>query len=618
MKTLFKNSVIFILLSGTAIYFPSCKKDASLPIVTTYKVSDITETTASTGGTVKYDGGAEVTDFGVCWSTTPNPTTSSNKISIGTGSGTFSGNITGLTANTTYHVRAYATNSVGTAYGLEISFSTLELPPNPEVTTSAITSITSFSAISGGTLLHIQRDFLLESGLCWSISRNPTINDNKTINETGELYFTSNLTVLTQGTTYYLRAYAIYGTGFDNDILYGNEQSFTTDFIVITTAIVSFTSTSAVVTGNIIFGQNGNHLIGSGVCWSTLQNPTTDDIKTMNTTYSGIFSSNLAGLLPGTVYFVRAYAVYDNGPTIYGNELRFATSIENGTGTQKADYPGEALYNATGFSIGTKIYIGLGFNSDDNPVRDFWEWDQASNGWARKTDYPGRSSFAAVGFSIGTKGYIGAGYGNEFWEFDPSTNNWTQKSSLPGTWGRIKAVGFSIGAKGYIGTGSLSLGNNSESSDFWEWDQVTNVWTKKADFGGIARTGAVGFSIGNKGYIGTGSGQGTTYNDFWEWDQETNVWTRKNNFSGNARTAAIGFSIGNKGYIGTGSDGSTNFKDFWEWDQATNVWIKKADFEGKARLDAVGFSIGNKGYIGMGWDSTSNLNDLWEYNPNLK
>ena len=102
---------------------------------------------------------------------------------------------------------------------------------------------------------------------------------------------------------------------------YGNEISFSTLSIVTTTAIVSFTSNSAVVTGNIIFGRTGEHLIGSGICWSTSQNPTTDDSKTMNSPYSGIFTSNLEDLTQGTTYFVRAYAEYDNGPTIYGNEL---------------------------------------------------------------------------------------------------------------------------------------------------------------------------------------------------------------------------------------------------------------------------------------------------------
>jgi len=74
MNRIFKISVIVILLIGSAIYFPSCKKEATLPIVTTTDVSDITQTTASAGGTVTDDGGGAVINRGVTWSTTHNPT----------------------------------------------------------------------------------------------------------------------------------------------------------------------------------------------------------------------------------------------------------------------------------------------------------------------------------------------------------------------------------------------------------------------------------------------------------------------------------------------------------------------------------------------------------------
>ena len=123
---------------------------------------------------------------------------------------------------------------------------------------------------------------------------------------------------------------------------------------------------------------------------------------------------------------------------------------------------------------------------------------------------------------------------NEFWEYDPSTNNWTQKASLPTTPGRGSAVGFSIGTKGYVGLGiqgSIRWGIAAEYfSDFWEWDQATDVWTRKADFAGNQRAGAVGFSIGNKGYIGTGSNGTSFSNEFWEWDQATDIWTKKADF----------------------------------------------------------------------------------------
>ena len=98
---------------------------AEEPTVTTIAISDIDKTTAMGGGNVTADGGATVTARGICWSTSQNPTISGNHTTNGTGTGEFTSTMTGLTANTTYYVRAYATNSVGTAYGEEVSFTTL-------------------------------------------------------------------------------------------------------------------------------------------------------------------------------------------------------------------------------------------------------------------------------------------------------------------------------------------------------------------------------------------------------------------------------------------------------------------------------------------------------------
>ncbi len=97
----------------------------TLPVVSTNAVSGITATSATCAGNVTADGGANVTARGVCWSTSPNPTVSDSHTTDGSGTGSFSSSITGLLANTTYYVRAYATNSVGTAYGAEVSFTTL-------------------------------------------------------------------------------------------------------------------------------------------------------------------------------------------------------------------------------------------------------------------------------------------------------------------------------------------------------------------------------------------------------------------------------------------------------------------------------------------------------------
>lgn len=97
---------------------------ASLPIVITTNVTNLTQTTAVSGGNVTNDGGSDVTARGVCWGTTKNPTVSVSKSSNGTGIGAFTSNITGLSANTNYHVRAYATNEAGTSYGNDVTFNT--------------------------------------------------------------------------------------------------------------------------------------------------------------------------------------------------------------------------------------------------------------------------------------------------------------------------------------------------------------------------------------------------------------------------------------------------------------------------------------------------------------
>jgi uncharacterized protein (TIGR02145 family) len=102
---------------------------SQFPTVTTSAISSVQNTTAISGGTISSDGGSAVTARGVCWSTVPGPTVAlATKTSNGSGTGNFSSNISGLSINTTYYVRAYATNGVGTAYGNEISFTTLNLP----------------------------------------------------------------------------------------------------------------------------------------------------------------------------------------------------------------------------------------------------------------------------------------------------------------------------------------------------------------------------------------------------------------------------------------------------------------------------------------------------------
>ena len=304
---------------GNTISFTTTS--ATKPILTTSAISGITKTSAISGGAISSDGGAAITSRGVCWSTSSNPTIAHNKTNDGTGTVTFTSNITALNPNTLYYVRAYATNKAGISYGNEILFSTL-IPTMPTLSsTSAISNITQTTATSGGTITDDGGSAITMRGVCWSTSTNPTISNSKTTDGTGTGSFTSNLTGLTAGVTYYVRAYAmnLYGTA------YGNVVQFNTIALglpILTTTAISGTNTTSRSGGGNITSDGGATITAKGVCWSTSSNPTISNTKTSDGSGTGSFTSNLTGLTSAIKYYVRAYATNSVG-TAYGNEVIF-------------------------------------------------------------------------------------------------------------------------------------------------------------------------------------------------------------------------------------------------------------------------------------------------------
>ena len=293
---------------------------------------------------------------------------------------------------------------------------------------------------------------------------------------------------------------------------------------------------------------------------------------------------------------------------------------------REMNFKGGGRYEAVGFSIDNKGYIGTGHDNLAVNYNDFWEYDPVLNTWTQKANFGGVARFDAVGFAIGNKGYIGTGYTGtasfkDFWEYEPLSNQWQQKADCGDTV-RAFAFGFSIGNKGYIGSGQDGL--FSTRKDFLEYNPATDQWVKKAII--VKRNGGAAFSIGNKGYLATGFDGGFYHNDVWEYDpddtsngfDENNnpkgVWIPKAPFPGAARYAAIAFTIGDKGYVGTGNDGSHYFKDFFEFDPVTNSWLQKADFDGAGREFASGFAIQKNGYIGIGnTENAVSFSDFWVY-----
>ncbi len=138
---------------------------------------------------------------------------------------------------------------------------------------------------------------------------------------------------------------------------------------------------------------------------------------------------------------------------------------------QKADFGGVARHRTTGLAMGNKIYIGLGhYNGAGTNIlfNDWWEYDPSTNSWTQKADYLGGPCYHATGFSINDIGYVGTGrissvgstLVTSFYKYDPSTNTWSTISSLPGV-ARRGAIGFSIGEEGYVGTGETNTGTTS-------------------------------------------------------------------------------------------------------------------------------------------------------------
>lgn len=321
----------------------------NIPVLSTASSDSITSTTVRSGGNVINDSGDSVKARGVCWSTSINPTSALiTKTSDGTGTGVFTSRITGLTVHTTYYVRSYGTNSIGTGYGKEISFTTKAIVPT--LTTTAASSITQTTITTGGDVTSDGGSDVTVRGVCWSMMKGPNAGMfTKTIDGIGKGTFISELTGLTAYTTYYVRSYATNSIG----TAYGNEISFTTAPTMpgIMTTVASLVTQTSAISGGSITGYGTSGVTVRGVCWGTSTGPTTAlSSKTTDGAGMGVFTSSITGLVLNTIYYVRAYATNSVG-TVYGNEVVFSTKGANGNVT---DIEGNTYST---IEIGTQVWM---------------------------------------------------------------------------------------------------------------------------------------------------------------------------------------------------------------------------------------------------------------------
>jgi uncharacterized protein (TIGR02145 family) len=227
MENIFSNRAIFLVIvfALLSITLSDCQKEdpAALPELSTESVFNIAPTSATAGGFISSDGGETVTARGICWGTNSDPSTSDSKTFDGSGKGQFVSSLSGLTAGTTYHTRAYATNSVGTAYGTDISFTTLgQVPscitqPATNISTTGATLNGAVNANSVSTTVTFEYGTSISYGQTITAVQSP-VSGNSIAN------VSIDISGLPAGTTYHFRVKTVNSLGIIN----GGDMLFVT------------------------------------------------------------------------------------------------------------------------------------------------------------------------------------------------------------------------------------------------------------------------------------------------------------------------------------------------------------------------------------------------------
>jgi uncharacterized protein (TIGR02145 family) len=282
--------------------------------------SSLTTTSAIGGGTIINNGGATITASGLVWDANSNPTIAlSTKTTDGALSGTFTSSITGLTQGATYHVRAYATNSIGTSYGPDITFTTITTPTVSA--TATVTSITGTTATGGGTISLDGGTTVTSRGLVWGTSTGASTFS--VTSGTGSGTYTASITGLSIVTTYFVRAFATNTVG----TVYGPEVQFATP----NTATVASTITSTITSSTAILGgvlsSTGGATTTIGIMYSTSSSFGTSTSTIINSSaVAGTYTTTISGLSAVTNYYAKAYATNTAGTT-YGPTISFTTPV---------------------------------------------------------------------------------------------------------------------------------------------------------------------------------------------------------------------------------------------------------------------------------------------------
>lgn len=232
-------------------------------------------------------------------------------------------------------------------------------------------------------------------------------------------------------------------------------------------------------------------------------------------------------------------------------------------------------------------------------------------------------------FSYQSKAYF-LKSGRYLQAYDVNTHTWADKADYPGA-GAGGGACVSTATKGYIMGGQdhpSSGGGAVPHAENWEYDFVSDTWTKRANTPGRPRHYSCSFTVGDKIYFGTGITLVTKIQlnpvkiytedmllkDWWEFNTSTNAWTQKADFAGGPRNTISGFVLNGKVYAGAGvkADFHDQMADLWQYDPGTNAWLNRKDCP-------IGGDIYNQlRYVGTssyGYGINRDFEAFWQYKP---
>ncbi|MBO9201389.1 MULTISPECIES: Kelch repeat-containing protein [Niastella] len=251
-------------------------------------------------------------------------------------------------------------------------------------------------------------------------------------------------------------------------------------------------------------------------------------------------------------------------------------SLDKRYWTKIKDFSGGVRSSGVAFALGKKGYVGTGYDTQVNYTNDMWEYSVDSNGWAKKNNFGGTPRVDAVAFvDANGKAYIATGYDDSYlkdvWQYNQANDSWTQKAGIAGS-KRKEATTFTIDGKVYLisgnnnGTALNDIQVYEPNGDTWTTlRKLTNTSDESYDdkYTSIIRYNAVAFVMGGKGYLATGE-NGSLNSHTWEYDAAADTWTEKTAFSGTARTGALGFTLADRGFVLAGRSGTAPFDNMYE------------------------------------------------------